>query len=91
MIGAVSPPGGDMTEPVTAHTERFVRALWTLDRDLAYARHYPAVSWAGSFSRDADALAAWHAGHGDPDWAAPPRPGVAPAGRGRPARRRSPS
>ena len=43
IIGAVSPQGGDMTEPVTAHTQRFVRALWTLDRDLAYARHYPAV------------------------------------------------
>ncbi|MFI9025187.1 V-type ATP synthase subunit A [Streptomyces sp. NPDC053560] len=58
MIGAVSPPGGDMTEPVTAHTQRFVRCLWTLDRELAYARHYPAVSWAGSFSRDAGALGA---------------------------------
>ncbi|MGW3247968.1 V-type ATP synthase subunit A [Streptomyces sp. NPDC001070] len=56
VIGAVSPPGGDMTEPVTAHTERFVRCLWSLDRDLAYARHYPAVSWAGSFSRDAATL-----------------------------------
>ena len=43
VIGAVSPPGGDLTEPVTAHTQRFVRCLWTLDRDLAYARHYPAV------------------------------------------------
>ena len=42
--GAVSPPGGDMAEPVTAHTQRFVRRLWSLDRDLAYARHYPAVS-----------------------------------------------
>ncbi|MGW2347262.1 V-type ATP synthase subunit A [Actinacidiphila glaucinigra] len=56
VIGAVSPPGGDTAEPVTAHTERFVRCLWALDRDLAYARHYPAVSWAGSFSRDAAAL-----------------------------------
>ena len=46
ILGAVSPPGGDMTEPVTAHTRRFVRAVWSLDRDLAYARHYPAVSWA---------------------------------------------
>lgn len=55
VIGAISPPGGDFTEPVTAHTERFVRCLWTLDRDLAYARHYPAVSWAASFSRDTDA------------------------------------
>ena len=47
VIGAVSPPGGDMTEPVTAHTQRFVRCRWTLDRDLAYARHYPAVSLVG--------------------------------------------
>jgi V/A-type H+/Na+-transporting ATPase subunit A len=68
IIGAVSPQGGDMTEPVTAHTQRFVRALWTLDRDLAYARHYPAVSWAGSFSLDGDTLAAWHARHADPAW-----------------------
>jgi V/A-type H+/Na+-transporting ATPase subunit A len=69
IIGAVSPQGGDLTEPVTAHTERFVRTLWALDRDLAYARHYPAVSWLGSFSRDADVLAAWHAGRGDASWA----------------------
>ena len=69
IIGAVSPPGGDLTEPVTAHTERFVRALWSLDRDLAYARHYPAVAWSGSFSRDATTLAGWHAGRGDTGWA----------------------
>ncbi|MFC4463627.1 V-type ATP synthase subunit A [Streptomyces xiangluensis] len=68
VIGAVSPPGGDMTEPVTAHTERFVRCLWTLDRDLAYARHYPAVAWAGSFSRDVPVLAAGHRAAGDPVW-----------------------
>ncbi|MEU3253369.1 V-type ATP synthase subunit A [Streptomyces sp. NPDC006997] len=70
VIGAVSPPGGDMAEPVTAHTQRFVRCLWTLDRDLAYARHYPAVSWAGSFSRDAETLGAHHAATGAPDWPA---------------------
>ncbi|MFJ7910481.1 V-type ATP synthase subunit A [Kitasatospora sp. NPDC096204] len=69
VVGAVSPPGGDLTEPVTAHTERFVRCLWTLDRELAYARHYPAVSWPGSFSRDATLLAAAHAAAGDPSWA----------------------
>ena len=69
LIGAVSPPGGDMTEPVTAYSERFVRCRWTLDRDLAYGRHYPAVSWSGSFSRDLDAVAADHSGRGDPDWA----------------------
>ncbi|MEU6017389.1 V-type ATP synthase subunit A [Streptomyces sp. NPDC047515] len=68
VIGAVSPPGADMAEPVTAHTERFVRCLWTLDRELAYARRYPAISWAGSFSRDADTLAAGHAEAGDPAW-----------------------
>lgn len=68
IIGAVSPAGGDMTEPVTAYTQRFVRTLWTLDRDLAYARHYPAISWAASFSRDADAIGNWHANNGDPGW-----------------------
>jgi V/A-type H+-transporting ATPase subunit A len=70
VIGAVSPPGGDLTEPVTAHTERFVRCLWSLDRDLAYARHYPALSWAGSFSRDVPVLAAGHTAAGDTAWAA---------------------
>jgi V/A-type H+/Na+-transporting ATPase subunit A len=69
ILGAVSPAGGDMTEPVTAYTQRFVRGLWTLDRDLAYARHYPAVSWSGSFSRDVEAVAAWHAAAGDAGWA----------------------
>jgi V/A-type H+/Na+-transporting ATPase subunit A len=58
-----------VTEPVTAHTRRFVRNLWSLDRDLAYARHYPAVTWRDSFSRDAESLAVWHAENGDPDWA----------------------
>jgi V/A-type H+/Na+-transporting ATPase subunit A len=70
IIGAVSPPGGDLTEPVTAQSERFVRGLWTLDRDLAYARHYPAVSWSGSFARDALTIAAWQVSHGAPGWAA---------------------
>jgi V/A-type H+-transporting ATPase subunit A len=69
VIGAVSPPGGDMTEPVTTHTLRFVRAMWTLDRDLAYARHYPAISWSGSFSRDVRALDSWYSSHGRPEWA----------------------
>ena len=69
VVAAVSPPGGDMTEPVTSHTQRFVRSLWTLDRDLAYARHYPAVSWRASFSRDAPGLAAWYARNGDAGWA----------------------
>ncbi|HSD77123.1 MAG TPA: V-type ATP synthase subunit A, partial [Solirubrobacteraceae bacterium] len=68
ILGAVSPPGGDMAEPVTAHTGRFVRAMWSLDRDLAYARHYPAVSWTASSSRDAPHVARWHAAAGDPVW-----------------------
>jgi V/A-type H+/Na+-transporting ATPase subunit A len=68
IIGAVSPAGGDMTEPVTAYTQRFVRSLWSLDRDLAYARHYPAISWSGSFSRDVGTVAAWHAAAGDRGW-----------------------
>jgi V/A-type H+-transporting ATPase subunit A len=68
VIGAVSPPGGDVTEPVTAHTRRFVRSLWSLDRELAYARHYPAVGWTDSFSRDAARIAAWQVTHGDPAW-----------------------
>jgi V/A-type H+-transporting ATPase subunit A len=70
IIGAVSPAGGDMTEPVTAQTQRYVRCLWSLDRDLAYARHYPALSWAGSFSRDALAVGAWYARGPGPQWAA---------------------
>jgi V/A-type H+-transporting ATPase subunit A len=70
IVGAVSPPGGDLTEPVTAHTQRFVRCMWSLDPYLAYARHYPAVSWSGSFSRDAASLAAWHGHQHDPGWAA---------------------
>jgi len=68
VIGAVSPPGGDLTEPVSALTQRFVRAVWSLDHDLAYARHYPAVNWSGSFSRDAGTIAAWYAREGDEGW-----------------------
>lgn len=70
ILGAVSPPGGDMTEPVTAHTRRFVRAVWSLDRELAYARHYPAVSWRESFARDAEAVGDWQLAAGDPGWRA---------------------
>ena len=58
-----------MTEPVSAHTQRFVRSWWNLDRDLAYARHYPAITWSVSFSRDAERVAAWHAASGDAAWA----------------------
>jgi V/A-type H+-transporting ATPase subunit A len=69
VVGAVSPPGGDLAEPVTTATQRFVQAVWSLDRDLAYSRHYPAVSWAGSFARQVDAIGAWQVDHGDAGWA----------------------
>lgn len=68
VIGAVSPPGGDLTEPVTTATQRFVAVVWSLDRDLAYSRHYPAVSWTGSFSREVDAVGAVQVASGLPDW-----------------------
>jgi V/A-type H+-transporting ATPase subunit A len=68
LIGAVSPAGGDMTEPVTSQTVRFVRCLWSLDRDLAYARHYPAVTWRHSFSLDDTLIANWHATQGRVGW-----------------------
>lgn len=56
IIGAVSPPGGDFSEPVTQHTKRFIRCFWALDRDLANARHYPAISWNDSYSEYTDDL-----------------------------------
>ncbi|MDZ7706331.1 MAG: V-type ATP synthase subunit A [Trueperaceae bacterium] len=68
VIGAVSPPGGDFTEPVTQHTQRFTRAFWALDRDLASARHYPAVSWKGSYSFYDDAVADWWRDTTEVDW-----------------------
>ena len=68
IVGAVSPPGGDFSEPVTQHTKRFVRALWALDRDLANARHYPAVSWLDSYSEYVDDVTEWWNTNGDPEW-----------------------
>jgi V/A-type H+-transporting ATPase subunit A len=59
IIGAVSPPGGDFSEPVTQHTKRFIRCFWALDRDLANARHYPAISWIDSYSEYADEVKAF--------------------------------
>ncbi len=59
VIGAVSPPGGDFSEPVTQHTTRFIRCFWALDRDLANARHYPAISWRNSYSEYLPETAAW--------------------------------
>ncbi|MDR0487649.1 MAG: V-type ATP synthase subunit A [Treponema sp.] len=59
IIGAVSPPGGDFSEPVTQHTKRFIRCFWALDRDLANARHYPAISWIDSYSEYAEEVQSW--------------------------------
>ena len=59
VIGAVSPPGGDFSEPVTMHTKRFVRCFWGLDRSLASSRHYPAISWTQSYSEYLEDVKAW--------------------------------
>ena len=60
IIGAVSPAGGDFSEPVTQNTKRFVRCFWALDKSLAYARHYPAVNWNSSYSEYIDDLTRWY-------------------------------
>jgi V/A-type H+-transporting ATPase subunit A len=59
VIGAVSPPGGDFSEPVTQHTKRFIRCFWALDRNLANARHYPAISWLESYSEYLNDMISW--------------------------------
>ncbi|MDO4266468.1 MAG: V-type ATP synthase subunit A [Eubacteriales bacterium] len=60
IIGAVSPQGGDFSEPVTQNTKRFVRCFWALDKALAYARHYPAIQWLTSYSDYTGDLASWY-------------------------------
>lgn len=59
IIGAVSPPGGDFSEPVTQNTKRFVRCFWELDKSLASSRHYPSVNWMRSYSHYADECKEW--------------------------------
>ena len=61
IIGAVSPQGGDFSEPVTLNTKRFVRCFWALDKGLAYSRHFPAIHWLHSYSEYQDELAPWYA------------------------------
>ena len=61
IIGAVSPQGGDFSEPVTQNTKRFVRCFWALDKSLAYARHFPAIQWLTSYSEYLIDLAPWYA------------------------------
>ena len=60
IIGAVSPQGGDFSEPVTQNTKRFIRCFWALDKPLAYARHYPAIHWLTSYSEYLGELADWY-------------------------------
>jgi V/A-type H+-transporting ATPase subunit A len=69
LIGAVSPPGGDFSEPVTQHTRRFVRCFWALDKDLASERHFPSVNWLQSYSQYVDDMAAWWAAQDHSNWA----------------------
>ena len=70
VIGAVSPPGGDISEPVSQATLRIVKVFWGLDAGLAYKRHFPAINWLTSYSLYADSLAKWFNDTVDPDWSA---------------------
>ncbi len=67
IVGAVSPPGGDFSEPVTQHTRRFIRCFWALDTELANARHYPSIHWLHSYSEYAEDVSLWW-GKLAPDW-----------------------
>jgi V/A-type H+-transporting ATPase subunit A len=66
IIGAVSPQGGDFSEPVTQNTKRFVRCFWGLDKSLAYARHFPAIHWLTSYSEYLSDLAGWYSDNVSP-------------------------
>jgi V/A-type H+-transporting ATPase subunit A len=70
IIGAISPPSGDFSEPVTLHTKRYVKCFWALDRQRAQARFYPAIHPLQSYGADADELAGWWKRSGNPDWLA---------------------
>jgi len=67
-IGAVSPPGGDISEPVTQATLRIVKVFWRLDATLAYRRHFPAINWIESYSLYLDRLSQWMRDHVSEDW-----------------------
>lgn len=77
LIGAVSPPGGDFSEPVTSHTKEIIRTFWALSKPLADARHYPSVSWQESFSDYQHRAAEWWAKNVDPKWAERRKQGLA--------------
>ena len=68
LIGAVSPPGGDFSEPVTAHTKEIIQTFWALSKELADARHYPAIDWVGSFSGHVGVAAEWWHREVENDW-----------------------
>ncbi len=68
VIGAVSPPGGDISEPVSQATLRIVKVFWGLDSNLAYQRHFPAINWLTSYSLYADSLAKWYDNNVSKDW-----------------------
>ena len=68
LIGAVSPPGGDFSEPVTSHTKEIVQTFWALSKELADARHYPAIDWVGSFSEHVGNAAKWWADNVSGAW-----------------------
>ncbi len=67
IVGAVSPPGGDFSEPVTQHTRRFIRCFWALDTELANARHYPSIHWLRSYSEYVEDVSSWWEEQ-VPDW-----------------------
>ena len=67
-IGAVSPPGGDISEPVSQATLRIVKVFWGLSANLAYKRHFPAIDWLLSYSLYADSFAGWYTDHVSPEW-----------------------
>lgn len=68
VIGAVSPPGGDISEPVSQATLRIVKVFWGLDSNLAYQRHFPAINWLTSYSLYADSLSDWYNNNVSADW-----------------------
>jgi len=68
VIGAVSPPGGDFSEPVTQHTKRFVRCFWGLDKELASARYFPAINYMDSYSEYLDDVAGWWSQFKEGNW-----------------------
>ena len=67
-IGAVSPPGGDISEPVSQATLRIVKVFWSLDADLAYKRHFPAINWLTSYSLYVDTMEKWFNAEVESDW-----------------------